>query len=480
MIINPYRFAAATNFGNASRDFDGTADYVDLPSIESTFQSSFSIAFWIKLDDGQAAASQMFFGPQTDSPITTNANRAIGFVNASGNVTFSYYADGNQSRNTMENALSDGAQGWVHYVWTVASGGNKVYINGIEDNYDGIDTGDMTGVTMGNFEIGGTSFPIGCRRINIFTDIYRDFTSGLIADFRIYSKELSATEASDLSNGLHVADSLFGWWLGNDDNLLDLSGNDRHGYGFAPLPDNATFGDASRNFSGPGGTDQISVASSADQFNFVHDTKVFSVACWVRLEAHASTDAPQHIVGTHVSRPDIGSGEVGWAAFYDNANATKAFTFLISAGDAGVYEPLFEVENQIDADGEWHHVAWTCDATTLRFYLDGVEAGSIASGSATTNGNADDNLLIGRDPGFDREFNGYLADLRIYDVELSGAQIATIIGGTNITGDLQSHYLRNTNDETDAGILNLPGTEGGSVTFHTADAGTFDIDGPLD
>ncbi|MGB2560159.1 MAG: hypothetical protein ACPIG6_06155, partial [Akkermansiaceae bacterium] len=48
--------------------------------------------------------------------------------------------------------------------------------------------------------------------------------NGKIADARLYSKELSSAEVQDLADGVHVTDSLLGWWLDDDDDVLDNAG----------------------------------------------------------------------------------------------------------------------------------------------------------------------------------------------------------------------------------------------------------------
>ena len=46
-----------------SASFDGTDDYIDTgQNFSSVFNDSFSISLWVKLDDGQPASTQYFFG----------------------------------------------------------------------------------------------------------------------------------------------------------------------------------------------------------------------------------------------------------------------------------------------------------------------------------------------------------------------------------------------------------------------------------
>ena len=463
-VINPYRLAAGGGtFGNASRDFDGTNDYISTANFDTTLDSSFTIAFWLKLDDGQPATNNQFCGVDIGTDIARILLTTGGLFRAV------YRSNGNTSVAASANSLANGQQAWIHLAWVITPTGQKIYVDGSEATLDATNDGDMTGVTMGDFST-SLNFYIGARNINGSAD---QFTAGNYADFRIYDADIGATEIANLAAGTDYTTNLQGRWLGNDDNLLDLSGNSLDGYGLAPLPDNATFGDGSRFFDGV--DDFMNVASSNASFNFVHDTKVFSVACWVRLEDHTRSSEAQVIVGT-----SLNVNFVGWSAYYTNDTATKAFVFLVSDGDASGLEVSFTVENQIDANGEWHHVCWTCDASTLRFYLDGSQVDT-ASVSATSYGDATNDLRIGRQPATSlSELKGYLADLRIYDDELTSGEIADLIAGTNVAGNLKSHYFLNTDSLADSGSLNLTGSAGGGSVFNSADAGTFDTDGPLD
>lgn len=79
-------------------------------------------------------------------------------------------------------------------------------------------------------------------------------------------------------------------------------------------------------------------------------------------------------------------------------------------------------------DGEWHHVAYTADATTdmTQLYIDGVLAGSTTSPAFTFA--AFNNFEIGR---LGRSsptdaYAGSVDELRIYDTVLSASDIATL------------------------------------------------------
>jgi Concanavalin A-like lectin/glucanases superfamily len=72
----------------------------------------------------------------------------------------------------------------------------------------------------------------------------------------------------------------------------------------------------------------------------------------------------------------------------------------------------------------WTHLAFTCDGTTLRMYVNGAQAGSAAiSGAIQTSTGA---LRIGGNGTWPNEyFKGRIDDVRIYSRQLTAAEIQT-------------------------------------------------------
>ena len=174
MIINPYRFAGGT-FGNASRDFDGTNDYISTANdVDAVLDGAFTIAFWLKLDDGQPATNNQFFGVD----IGTDIARIL--LTTGGVVRGVYKSNGNTSVADLDTSLANGQQDWVHYAWVVTPTGQKIYVDGSDATLDATNDGDMTGVTMGGFST-GLNFYIGARNLNGSAN---EFTAGNYADFR--------------------------------------------------------------------------------------------------------------------------------------------------------------------------------------------------------------------------------------------------------------------------------------------------------
>lgn len=221
-IINSYRFAAGAafdGFGNASRSFDGTNDYIDLgDSDDFSFgdgagnDSPFSIAAWVKLD------------------VTTGSNRAI--VSKYGGISNAewmlfYHASSNEFRWAVYNensgtgwirarsSLTINASQWYHVVGTYdgskSLSGIKIYVDG------SLDTANDSSGTYAGMTNGTPPIYIGQYSSTWFLD-------GKVADVRLYDAELGSSTIADLANGTDYQTNLVGWWLDDDDDVLDNAG----------------------------------------------------------------------------------------------------------------------------------------------------------------------------------------------------------------------------------------------------------------
>ena len=218
-IINPYRFAGAAafdGFGNASRSFDGTNDYIDLgDSDDFSFgdgagnDSPFSIAAWVKLD-------------------VTTGNRGIfsKFTTGNGEWLLFYHSSSNEFRWSVYDALSNdfirakssvtiNASQWYHVACTYdgskSVSGMKLYMDG------SLDTTPQTSGTYSGMSNTNTNCLIGQWAGANFID-------GKVADARLYDAELGSSTISDLASGTDYQTNLVGWWLDDDDDVLDNAG----------------------------------------------------------------------------------------------------------------------------------------------------------------------------------------------------------------------------------------------------------------
>ena len=139
-----------------------------------------------------------------------------------------------------------------------------------------------------------------------------------------------------------------------------------------------------------------------------------TVEAWVKLEG--LTGLP-----TIVEKEDWSIVESGYVLRIDNYTNFNTPQFQI-----GAYGWFSVNASQGDIpDGEWTHVAGTFDGSTLKIYINGVEAGSsFFSGSIAT---APCNVRIGGhyNTYVNRQWNGLIDEVRIWNVCRTESEIST-------------------------------------------------------
>jgi len=136
-----------------------------------------------------------------------------------------------------------------------------------------------------------------------------------------------------------------------------------------------------------------------------------SLACWAYVNAGGTADI---MIGTR-------------------ENTIGALTFQTEAGATG-WRPLARIAAIAQASSTadlsfsaWHHVALVYDGSTLVYYADGAAVGTDASltgvWDATTTTRIGARLASGSGSQY---MDGFLADVRIYDVELTAAQASEL------------------------------------------------------
>jgi len=164
---------------------NGSSNYVSLPTGIVSSLSDFSIASWVYLnsssswnrvfDFGTGTSVYMFLSPQNGS------TSAVRFAITTG-------GNGSEQQITGSSALPTGT--WVHVAVTKSGNTGTLYVNGSV-------VGTNNSMTLSPSSLGNTTQNwIG--RSQWSADPY---LNGLVDDFRIYSRALSASEVSSLASG---------------------------------------------------------------------------------------------------------------------------------------------------------------------------------------------------------------------------------------------------------------------------------------
>ena len=219
-IINPYRFAGAAfdGFGNASRDFDGTNDYVSLPSgAYQAFSSGddFTVACWCKPSVSISASSMMvgFVG----NSVFTRPQISL-FCKSDGSMSVSVRQQANGNTNNVSTSSTDYRGGWHHVALTYRGSDSRVELF-IDGSSVGTDTTHSLTFATSDFDEGN----IGA--LGATGAAYDGWFDGLVADVRKYDAIIGDSDIDGLSNGTDYQTNLVGWWLDDDDDVLDNAGS---------------------------------------------------------------------------------------------------------------------------------------------------------------------------------------------------------------------------------------------------------------
>ena len=224
MIINPYRFASAgvafDGFGNASRSFDGNNDKVNLGDVLGSVlegaNKQWTITAWVKSDalDNDLIISKWHF---------TASSREFFFrVTTSGELAVSMSSDGTSSnrwgRKTGTGVIT--VNTWHHvavtYDQTATGDYLRIWVDGTEQT------------SLSAYNVNGTFVSIysGTSELQI-SGLESDNQTrweGNLADVRIYDTDIPDSAVEGLAVGTDYQTNLVGWWLDDDDDVLDNAG----------------------------------------------------------------------------------------------------------------------------------------------------------------------------------------------------------------------------------------------------------------
>jgi hypothetical protein len=144
-----------------------------------------------------------------------------------------------------------------------------------------------------------------------------------------------------------------------------------------------------------------------------------TIAFWARIES-TSSGVDYVIVGKPWSASSMPSPFYQYGVEYSNSG-NKTVDFFFGDPSGGLHGPY----RMGAAPATWTHVAYTCDGSTVRGYLDGVERLSSAdAASLTARGHS---LRLGVDGAYQQFYDGALDDLRIYDRALTAVEIQSVM-----------------------------------------------------
>jgi len=215
------------------------------------------------------------------------------------------------------------------------------------------------------------------------------------------------------------------------------------------------FGNRSRSFDGV--DDNVDSIGTTSSFNFIHISKVFTITLWAKWDEYNTNNA-----GALVANNYAGNSR-GFLLQLDNRTGTQSngIRFIIYNANQAQLDDL-KIDNCVPDSG-WHHWALSSDGSTISAYRDGTFIGSY-NYQHTATGNAANELGLGflTNPTTPlNHINGKMADVRIYDTDLTASQVSDLYAGTDVQTNLVGHWLTDADNLLDAAGTNH-GTNYGS------------------
>jgi hypothetical protein len=365
--------AYSTSVIGGSGYFDGTGDYLSLPS-NSAFAfgtGDFTVDGWVY------------------STSTGSASKTIFNTGGSGNNFSVYLTSTNQLNYVVELVTATGGgtvptNTWTHIACSRSSGTIRLFINGAQV-YSGSETSSIS-----------QSAP------NVSSSTYPFF--GYMSNIRIVKGTAVYTSAFTPPTAPVTA-------ITNTVLLLDFTN--------AGILDNAmmndleTVGNAQISTSVKKyGTGSISFDATADRLvassspNIAFGTGDFTVEFWLNSN-NVSSANQRGVIQTSDTSGGLKTGYTTGISIYQGGNASGgSLSGGITANVAGTF---LGSSSAVITTGTWYHIALVRSSGTSKIYVNGTSVGS-----ATTTGNCSgQNICVGGSYDTSYLYDGYIDDLRI-------------------------------------------------------------------
>ena len=435
-------------FGRASRSFNGTSDRVTIPaSLGAIFTTGdFAISQWFKVEQGVNDFAYSI-AEGGDSP---SQNKGFGTGIMNGQV-YGFIHDGVRLNFLRTGGVYNDGQ-WHHRVDNFDRDGNwSCYVDGVLDASQDISARSSTITNGHDTNIGMyISSPVNGG----------GYYEGKLSDVRAYESLLSVGDISDLYAGTDVQTNLVGHWLTDNDDVEDKAGtNDGTNFGSTYSYDNPPMDlvpsrQASRSFDGTSAYIDLGNDASLDF------TSTLTMSFWIKPESSHN--------GAILSKWTSGLSTVftnAYTCYFGQDAANDRLEFIVQQSN-GTRVSLND--STVLPLSQWSHVVCKADGSNLSVFIDGQ-----SSSSVSYDGTIDVDpvkLLIGKLRQTDSvyTFDGKIADVRLYDTDLTASQILAIYNGTTDRTNLVGQWLTNSDD-----VLDHAGTNDG-----TNNNSTYSTDSP--
>ncbi|MFT4867984.1 MAG: hypothetical protein ACI9LV_000597 [Candidatus Nanohaloarchaea archaeon] len=420
----------AAKGGLTGYHFDGTDDYVDLPSIADLDFAieAYTVSAWINPDN---SSSQTFASKHPGT-------HPVGFRLSHSNERINLRTTDSNGNGPSANGGYAPANTWTHVVGIVARDSREfieLYVNG--EKVDRKSTASI------NDDTSNANGLLG----DITTTAATPY-SGSLADFRVYDHVLTPSEIRELyelgGKAAAPEDGVSRYKLDGDatDSWHSNDGTVNGTTFTSGYYNQAARFDGSSNIK-TGITDNLQTGN-------------FSVSAWMKIPSFASN-------GTRIVADDKNGN--GWALSYGDAGENSIRFFV-----RGMDSTSLDATNTINSTNIWYHVVGVFDNdNNNRFiFINGKKEGAITSDSGTPTTDSG-NIYLGAS-GSGNNLIGEIDDVRIYDRALKDWEVKAIYRGYNDLAtppgkedpDAVSKYKFD--DKISSGAVDSWGSNDGTIT----------------
>jgi hypothetical protein len=397
-------WVASENSRSGVMDFKAPIpNQIIVPAIPALNSSTGTISFWIKtpgnLVGGDFAAILVDRRTGVGDVITLTDGGQI-FVQARG-------SGGGANSFSTAKVINDDAWHYVAYVYDQsASGSISIYVDGFLD--------------ANNANSQAWSWPVNQPlELGSSHDSYWRVFVGLMDDFQVHNRMLTADEVFDAYFGTPV---------------LDSSLVERLNFTAAPVNDVVVDSSASNN----SGTNRGAIWVSSDTGRDGLMRFALPVS-QITVIPHPDFDSPTGTIAFWMkSTGNIGPGDFA-SMIFDRRADSRNGDVITMKDDGTIFwqaelNPPFTRANTGNTqarvnDGQWHHVAYVYDQSdtgSIRIYIDGVSSAFQTNSVAWAWPSAQELEFGLSHDGFWFGFNGALDDARIYNRMLSATEVGRI------------------------------------------------------
>jgi Tfp pilus assembly protein PilV len=399
-------------------DFNSTYQRVDIgrPAVLINVRPVTMIA-WIKprsdeqdddIDPG-SFGKYVGLGPTISTKDGVPENDGWAFALAPGNQIMLWQdcLGTNMWRHSSDNSIALNTWQQVAVTWDGSSNGTgiRLYVNGVETGYS--DTHDCSSGVLpddsaNSFDIGGQSADLK----------YLSF-DGYIDDFKMYDRVLTPAEILAEYNGdggsaFNPTENLAANWQ-FDEGSGSTAADDENS-------NNGTLIGSPAWQTGSNGSGHSLNFNGSNQYMTAPDNSTLDISGPITISAWAKTAtlSQNHVIVS--KKCDSSTNGFSFSEFYSQLE------FEYGSKGAGSY--AYSSSGVLSAN-TWQHVVVTFDGTNIKFYVNGVDAGSSVVTPTSVQPNSS-TLYVGAYPCGGYYFNGNLDNVRVFSRALSSTEVASL------------------------------------------------------